>query len=191
MVRDQLSPLLDLATLRPGASSHPYLLEINDHELVFRFPHINLPDSNINEATSHGFLRFSILPLANAPDGVEIDNKAGIYFDFNLPVVTNTSHYTLGMPTSVQTKEPAAIRQLTISPNPSAGDAVVQLPALQVAADITSLKITDINGQVLHEQSMSGNRAAFHLPDLPSGLYFVTMHDRGGSMIAAGKWTKR
>lgn len=87
---------LDLATLEMQSSSHPYILEIEDgNTLVFKFNNIMLPDSNTNEAASHGFIRFRIAQKANNAIGTVIENSAAIYFDFNAPIVTNTTLHTV------------------------------------------------------------------------------------------------
>jgi hypothetical protein len=53
VLRDDLSPFLDITTLRPGASSHPYTLDIvSGRTLKFTFDNILLPDSTTNEAAS-------------------------------------------------------------------------------------------------------------------------------------------
>ncbi len=56
---------------------------------------ILLPDSTTDEAGSHGFFTFSIRPYANTLSGTIIENSAAIYFDTNLPIITNTVHHTL------------------------------------------------------------------------------------------------
>ncbi len=99
VVRDTLNPSLDLTAMRPGASSHPYEYEVyGDGILQFTFRDIMLPDSNVNEPGSHGFISFEI-PLK---DGVApltvVENRAGIYFDFNDPIITNTTFHTVEKP---------------------------------------------------------------------------------------------
>jgi hypothetical protein len=59
------------------------------------FDNIALPDSTTNEAGSHGFVQYSVRAKAGLPNGAQIPNTASIYFDFNLPVVTNATHSTL------------------------------------------------------------------------------------------------
>lgn len=90
VVRDTLDLNLDLATVESGASLHPCVFQIIDRELSWRFPNIQLPDSNVNEPGSHGFVTFKVLPTPELAAGTEIKNRAGVYFDFNPPVVTNT-----------------------------------------------------------------------------------------------------
>ena len=75
MVVDTISPFLDLATIRPGASSYPYDLDIGPGNVIrFSFSDIMLPDSNVNEAASHGFVKFKIDQQRDNPIGTIITN---------------------------------------------------------------------------------------------------------------------
>jgi uncharacterized repeat protein (TIGR01451 family) len=99
VVVDTLSQHLDIATLQVGAvSHHPYQVAVTGEGrpvLTFTFTNINLPDSNRNEPASHGFIKFSIKPLATLAQGTRIENYADIFFDYNEPVRTNTVHNTV------------------------------------------------------------------------------------------------
>jgi hypothetical protein len=66
--------------------------------MKFYFPNILLPDSNINEPRSHGFVGFRIRPHLPLLPGDEITNIANIYFDFNPPVITEPSVLTVPVP---------------------------------------------------------------------------------------------
>ncbi len=97
VVIDTLSNFLSPASVRPGASSHPYEFELLGEGVVkFSFPNIMLPDSNINEPGSHGFVKFSVSQQPNIAMGSAIENYAAIYFDFNEPVFTNIYRHTIG-----------------------------------------------------------------------------------------------
>ncbi|MBK8498378.1 MAG: VCBS repeat-containing protein [Flavobacteriales bacterium] len=94
---DALDPSLRWESMQVLAASHP-LTSISVDEsgvATFRFNHILLPDSNVNEPASHGFIKYSIEPVTGAPHGTEITNTAAIYFDLNAPVITNTTLNTL------------------------------------------------------------------------------------------------
>ncbi len=121
-VRDTLSTWLDPTTVRPGAASHPYTWTLSGAGiLTLTFAHILLPDSNVNEVASHGFIQFSIDQQKDLVLGSLVENRAGIYFDFNAPVMTNTVFHTLGhdfLPTA--TREPGAtVPMLQVWPNPA------------------------------------------------------------------------
>ncbi|MDI6804396.1 MAG: M20/M25/M40 family metallo-hydrolase [Bacteroidota bacterium] len=90
VIRDTLDANLDISTVVPGGSSHPYTFGIDGNRLSFSFYNIQLPDSNVNEPGSHGFVKFTVEPLASIPPSTCIENRAGIYFDFNPVVLTNS-----------------------------------------------------------------------------------------------------
>jgi hypothetical protein len=73
------------------SSSHLNTYTIDDNKLTWAFNNINLPDSNINEPASHGYIAYRIKPKSTVTIGDTIHNTAGIYFDFNLPVATNNA----------------------------------------------------------------------------------------------------
>ncbi|RYY31477.1 MAG: T9SS type A sorting domain-containing protein [Chitinophagaceae bacterium] len=90
VIRDTLDHALDVSGFEMVAASHPYTMKIKDGRHVeWRFNNVLLPDSNRNEKASHGFLAFSIKPKASLKIDDVITNKASIYFDYNLPIVTN------------------------------------------------------------------------------------------------------
>lgn len=90
-IRDTLSPKLDWNTFEMISTSHEYQLTITERNKCFwQFSNINLVDSIKNEPLSHGFIVFKIKPQSNLVVGDVITNQASIYFDYNLPVETNT-----------------------------------------------------------------------------------------------------
>jgi uncharacterized repeat protein (TIGR01451 family) len=96
-VQTQLSPYLDLGTIHIVASSHAPMTSVLGFgtAIDFRFDNIHLPDSTTDEAGSHGYVVFEILPQANLPVGTVLNTLAAIYFDYNDPVVTNTVTNTI------------------------------------------------------------------------------------------------
>jgi uncharacterized repeat protein (TIGR01451 family) len=88
-VRDTLDSKLDWNSLEMIGASHPYQMQIsNSNMLAWTFDGINLPDSNINEPASHGYIAYRIRPKTTLGTGDIIANNASIYFDFNIPVQT-------------------------------------------------------------------------------------------------------
>ncbi|MEO8771547.1 MAG: hypothetical protein ABI402_15745 [Ferruginibacter sp.] len=99
IVTDTLSSFLDLSTFKMVDASHTCRTIRNGNTLFFEFSNINLPDSNVNEPGSHGFIRFAVKPLTSVPLNTIIPNKADIYFDFNEPVETNIANTTIQLTT--------------------------------------------------------------------------------------------
>ena len=69
---------------------------INGTSVKFNFDGINLPDSNSNEPASHGWITYTIDQVPGLLVGTQIRNTAAIYFDYNAPVITNTTLNTIG-----------------------------------------------------------------------------------------------
>lgn len=95
-ITDTLSNSLDWTTFSLLDYSHPPITQLySDGLLKFSFPSINLPDSNSNEPDSHGYIQFKIRAQDSLPVGSLIANTANIFFDFNPPVITNTTYNTI------------------------------------------------------------------------------------------------
>ncbi|MCB9232406.1 MAG: PKD domain-containing protein [Bacteroidia bacterium] len=98
VVRDTFSSNLDLTTLNLLGSSHPYLFSIDSGRAAWTFSNILLPDSNVNEPASHGWVIYQVQQKAGLVHGTQIENSASIYFDFNPPVKTNSTLNTVCHP---------------------------------------------------------------------------------------------
>ncbi len=102
IVRDTLSNKLDWQSFEMISTSHPYILSIKDSSILeWKFDPIILADSIHNEIESHGFVAFKIKPKSNISAGNLITNRASIYFDFNLPVETNTTQTSVSPESSI------------------------------------------------------------------------------------------
>ncbi|UAY53413.1 DUF7619 domain-containing protein [Ferruginibacter albus] len=90
VIADTLSSLLDATSLQVDASSSPCKVTVDSNIVYFEFLNVQLPDSNVNSLGSNGYVSFNIKPKSTVSSG-SIENKAAIYFDYNLPVITNTA----------------------------------------------------------------------------------------------------
>jgi hypothetical protein len=171
-----LNPLdtnrLDLSTLEMVATSHPADIRFVYHErnLEFVMNNILLPDSNINEPLSHGFVRYRIKPKSTVAVGDSIQNFAAIYFDFNSPVITNTAVTKIIQPTGVQ-----EIPQETSSifPNPTNNKITIRLT--ETAEKITEVNVFNIYGQEVKAiKILPTHTAEIDISDLAQGVYFVS-----------------
>ncbi len=92
VVEDMLEENLDASTLQMLNASHSYEFSIDeDGKLIWTFDNIMLPDSTANEVESHGFIHFKINTHADLSLTDSITNSCSIFFDFNLPIITNTA----------------------------------------------------------------------------------------------------
>ncbi len=91
VVADTLSNNLDWNTFEFIASSHTCYAKRTNNKRNFIFEHINLPYKAIDEPGSNGWVAFKIKPKPSVVIGDSLNNSAAIYFDFNLPIITNTA----------------------------------------------------------------------------------------------------
>lgn len=176
VIKDQLDPNLDWISLRPVAWSHDMEIEV-DHEgeISFIFNDIMLPDSNVNELASHGFVKYEIDLLADLPLETSIYNTAYIYFDANPAIVTNTAVNTLhetGIDDS-GIEENNELR-ITVYPNPFSDFTTVRFK--KDGASKHSVIIYNLIGNVVYRQdNITGNSLQISKADLGSGLYILTL----------------
>ena len=98
VIRDTLDMDVNIFTVQPGVASHPYTFRIyGPRVLEWRFDNILLPDSNVNEPASNGFVNFQVDQVPGLPLGTTITNTADIYFDYNDPIITNTTLHTVNI----------------------------------------------------------------------------------------------
>jgi uncharacterized repeat protein (TIGR01451 family) len=185
-VQDTISPLFDLSTLKTIAVSHPNYqvsIEIDRFKagkptvVKWTFDKIFLLDSTTNEAASHGFIRFSIQPKQGLPIGTSLENKAFIYFDYNQPIITNTSKVKVAI--ASKTAQVEVDIPLKIYPNPSADRIFVE-----TSSDLKGeLFLSNLLGQVIDYQLFNQNELpVFDLRALPQGVYVVTLKTAEGSV---------
>ncbi|MCC6410315.1 MAG: hypothetical protein IT270_01575 [Saprospiraceae bacterium] len=176
-VLDTLSSWLDPASIRLGASSHPFVFDIYGNGILkFDFPNIMLPDSNVNEPLSHGFVQFRIAHRENAPLETVIENEAAIYFDFNEPIFTNTTEHRLGenflSVSSWEVLRPGL--KLDVAPNPSVDVARVTVNGLKGGEDLR-LRICDLQGRVVRELVGTGGVFEIQRGAMPAGVYMLVL----------------
>ncbi len=174
---NRIASYLQLSTLEFVSSSHPCDIEyqVYDSTLKFIFKNIFLPDSNINEPASHGFVRYKIKPLNSLIVGDSILNNAAIVFDYNPPVITDTVVTEITLPTSINE---LLNSNMTVYPNPVANELTIELNGTQNEKIV--IELNNIYGQKVRSLYSGtidiGNwREKFDIRDLTSGVYILTI----------------
>ena len=128
VLRDELDTDLDIGSLQMIAASHTFIPSFGEgRELVFTFNEIYLPDSMTDLLGSQGFIRYHIKPNSDIQIGDVLENTAEIYFDFNPPVITNTTSHVVDFSTGVS--ETSSDR-LDVFPNPTTDRLRVKGPSI-------------------------------------------------------------
>ena len=185
LIKDLIPATLDVKSLRPGSSSHPYTWSIEENNsLTFTFNNILLPDSSTNLSASQGFVNFTIAQQKDLPIGTTISNNAAIYFDFNEPIYTNQTLHKVGtlfsgVPTNVKNK-PLITQQLIVFPNPF--DKQTNFWIKDLPSQAVQLQLFDIMGQLIRTEQFPNTSFEMSRDGLPAGLYTYQL------MLADGGW---
>jgi uncharacterized repeat protein (TIGR01451 family) len=169
VIADTISYYLDPGTIRVVFSSDPYIMTISGNIVVFSFNNIMLPDSNVDEPASHGSIKYTIMQRPGNMPGTIIQNGAAIYFDVNLPVLTNqTENIIPSGTTGIHDMNNPAMK---IYPNPFTGTIHIKNENRTI---ISSVTIFNSLGTIIAERkSMNVNEVTFDLSAFPMGIYFV------------------
>ncbi len=98
VLKDVLANKYNWNTIEPIAASAPYLFKQTANKIEIFFNNIKLPPTSTNEPGSHGYFAFRVKPASTVAVGTIFINKASIYFDFNLPIVTHNAITTVVTP---------------------------------------------------------------------------------------------
>lgn len=153
----------------------------------FDFFNINLPDSNSNEAASHGMVSFKIKRQKALPIGTQIKNTAGIYFDYNPAIVTNTVLNTI-IASSGVAQVSANRNNVMVYPNPSSDDFILTFDNIQ--NERYTFTLCNIMGQIVQlTDIINSDHLNIDGSALVKGIYFYRLSDSKGS-VAEGKLVK-
>lgn len=183
VVMDTLSQFVDPTTLKVTSSSAEVVTTISSGNTVnFTFNAINLPDTAMSKTLSIGIVKYTILPLSTDVAGTQIKNHAGIYFDANPEIMTNTTVNTIpGAPLFVQNISTAL--NIAAFPNPfnSTTSIVFNIDGLHY------LEVDDVTGRKLENIECNGKQYELNRKNLADGIYFIKAYDAEHKYIAVQK----
>ncbi|MCH2043618.1 MAG: T9SS type A sorting domain-containing protein [Saprospiraceae bacterium] len=196
VIRDTISPYLDITTLQPMVSSHNYTWQVfgvNQQVVEFTFPNIMLVDSNTNEAGSHGFIRFKINQVTDNPLGTIINNNAAIYFDFNEPIITNTTFHEIGedfieIEISSSTKQEESTPEIytKVYPNPFYDQATIEVEGYDPSKTLDLYIYDNLRRLLRHMTTENQHQFKLERRELNRGIYFYQIQE-GSKTVDSGK----
>jgi uncharacterized repeat protein (TIGR01451 family) len=197
---DSLSNYLDPAYFQVLYSVHPnyqiQFLNTNNpskpYVLKVIYNNINLPDSNANEAASHGKFVFKIKVRNNTPLGSIIPASAAIYFDYSPAVITNLVSTLVMDPTQINYHNQFNFTSY-LAPNPAKENA--QLIIKSESNCIIHLSLFDVSGQLIQSQQKQlikgQNLFEQSLINLNQGFYILKIATPDGKMVGLHKLIKQ
>ncbi len=179
-ILDTLSTHLNEKTIEILNTSHAMkynmITAASTKILLFDFPNIKLADSS-NKAYNKGFVEFKIATKASGiPSGTVVSNRAGIYFDINPVVMTNTAYRRLE---PVNITEVEHSEEILVYPNP--------------ANDILNINMADnyyqhasiMNsvGQELKQVVVTKGNNTMNIKQLTPGIYHLLLNGENGRKV--------
>ncbi|MFP9100372.1 T9SS type A sorting domain-containing protein [Flavobacterium sp. RHBU_24] len=164
IIEQELDENLDWNTFIPVSASHNGNGARNGNALTYMFNNINLPHSDADEPSSHGYITYRVKPKATIAVGDIILGSAAIYFDFNEPVITNTCSTEVVEETSGT--DSFAHQNIRLYPNPVNDRLNIDVND----GTLQSVQVYDLNGRLC---LTSGSANAVDTHPLSPGLYLV------------------
>lgn len=190
VIKDYLDEKLDWSTFRPIAASHPFETQLYKDGLIeFRFNNILLPDSTTNEPKSHGFVHYKIKPNEGLEENTILKNTASIFFDFNPPIVTNTTSNVIvsELPKGNKNANWQAKEQIKVFPNPFNYNITFTWDNSTAQYNI---QLYDAHGRAAQQAQAVSSGYEVYVEKLPVGLYFYKVFNQTGSLVSSGKVVK-
>jgi uncharacterized repeat protein (TIGR01451 family) len=149
-VIDTLSENLDLSTFKLIGAKHGVAVNLDPVTRIvkFVFNQIYLAPSSQDLDASQGFVIYSVEEAAGLVEGDEIENTAYIYFDYNAPIITNTTlnvNSTLGL--GDQNSD-----VITLYPNPTSSKFQI------IGTDLEEIRIFDMTGKEVMKSKLKFSR---------------------------------
>ncbi|MCD6069122.1 MAG: hypothetical protein K0S33_3948 [Bacteroidetes bacterium] len=163
-----------------GSSHYSEFQLLQNGYIVFNFPNIMLPDSTSNESMSHGLVAFSIKPSTSLQLGNQIKETASIYFDYNLPVLTNEAITVITNVTALDEVSGKGAKPYSVYPNPFTHSIFIKGQGQQ---QVVKIEIMNLAGEKTLEAKADTSKDAFNLSGLENGIYFVRIIMASGTYV--------
>lgn len=190
VIRDTLPQGLDPRRVTPGASNFSYRLEVYSGGIVkITLDSIVLPPAG-NGNSGLGFVEFRVGQQSGNKPGTVLNNRATVYFDYQVPVTTQLLRYVVDkfpdFITVVTSDETIFVPNLRLQVYPNPTSESVNFLLEGHSFDKMTLRIFDLYGKLVDYHLYSGNQFTWYRNQLQSGMY-VYLLESEGKVINSGK----
>jgi hypothetical protein len=188
-----MSKNLSLLQFQPGASSHPYEIEMQGSKLIVRFENMVLTPVSLNAKKSRGFFTYSIkIPIGDTinNEGEKFTTATSQRFGYSGTLVFVDSISRLIKPKGTFTTsikmfpEPSqSLMNISFAPNPFEESTQVSVTDDMIGA---TFSIYNLQGRLVQQTPIAQNTFRLDAKDLQQGLYLCTIQKQG-RLLARGK----
>jgi uncharacterized repeat protein (TIGR01451 family) len=169
---DTLDADLDWSTLTMIEATHTMqLINLGNGVIRFEFPNIWLADSTTNEPASHGHLVYRIMENASCAYGTEIENTAYIYFDWNAPIITNTTYNFNNWIEGISEEN---AQNIHVYPNPSSESITISCEGNFV------YQLVDLSGRII-SKGYASDLELLNISKASAGIYQLNVQSKQGN----------
>ena len=170
VVKHEIDPAqFDISTLQLLNSSHNVMASVTGNKAEFIFEDINLA------ALERGNITFKIKTLQSLSEGDAVANEANIFFDYNLPILTNEAATVFEATAGLGEHVDASV---AVYPNPTNG-------FINITADsnLTSLRLYDLQGRLLQTVLPNNTNAVLDMASRATGVYLLKVTSEKGMKV--------
>ena len=164
----------DVNSIVPIKGSHSFVTNISSgNKVEFIFENIQLP---FDDANNDGYIAFKIKTKSTLVNGNSFSNTAGIYFDYNFPIVTNTATTTIQ---TLANQDFEFANYFSLYPNPVKDVLKIDF---KETIELKSINIYNTLGQLVLVIPNAQNTNNVDVSGLKSGNYLIKINsDKGTS----------
>jgi Leucine-rich repeat (LRR) protein len=177
VVKTEIDPTkYDIATLQLLNTSHLSYTRITGNTVEFIFEDINLAAAAGNPPVGgHGDVLFKIKTKDNLVTNDTVLQRAGIYFDYNFPVITNDAETTFAALNNPNFELDNSVK---VYPNPSKGNVNINCNF-----NIKSIELYDVQGRILETNLVNDVSKTIDISTKQNGIYFIKITTEKGIKV--------
>lgn len=174
-VIDTLDVHIPVYEFQMVSCSHNYEVSLNNNVVTWVFDNINLPPKSLTESGSKGFIVFEAHLNKNLETNDSVINKAYIYFDYNTPIITNTTS-VIKKTEVVQPPDVDGKLSIRVYPNPA--DEIVSFENVSIKNQ--NVSVFNMLGQQISDFDIKASSIINKsIVDWPRGMYFIKSTNGG------------
>ncbi|HOD09325.1 MAG TPA: leucine-rich repeat domain-containing protein [Flavobacterium sp.] len=166
----------DINSMQLLNTSSPSSTRITNNLVEFVFEGINLAAAAGNPPVGgHGNVLFKIKTKTNLEENDTVLQRAGIYFDYNFPIVTNDAETTFA---ALSNGDIEVDQTIAIYPNPTKGNINITSQST-----LKSIELFDVQGRLMETHILDEMNTTIDITNKAKGIYFLKITSDNGTKV--------
>ena len=166
----------DINSMQLLNTSSPSSTRITNNLVEFVFEGINLAAAAGNPPVGgHGNVLFKIKTKTNLEENDTVLQRAGIYFDYNFPILTNDAETTFA---ALSNGDIEVDQTIAIYPNPTKGNINITSQST-----LKSIELFDVQGRLMETHILDEMNTMIDITNKAKGIYFLKITSDNGTKV--------